>query len=138
MSRLSDRIRKADDLESELVPVPQWGEGVEILVRGMDGRQRAGFMKRLTDARESDDDNALPEVELDLIIACSYDPEDNTPVFTDEDVDWLFDKAGAVIAKLSRVAMRVSGLAPETEAEVGKGGSSTTTPSTSSSSSATS
>jgi hypothetical protein len=116
MSRISDQVSQADDIETELVDIPEWG--VKIAVRSMDGVRRSQFMTDFTRARENEDDSAaVGKIEADLIVACCFDPEDNSQAFTIEDIPMLLSKSGAVLGRLSRIASKLSGLSAEDEAE---------------------
>lgn len=129
MSRITDRARLVNDIETEDVPLPQWGDGVVIRVKGMDGEHRADFQSAISRAREENEEGnqrAFSEVELDLIILCSFDPDDDSPVFTSDDRTWLWTRSGAVINTLSSAAMRVSGLDTKAEERAGKDSSSPT------------
>lgn len=118
MSRIAELARTTDDLSVESVTVPQWG--VTIDMKSPTGHERAAFMTRMAKAREGTevDIELLARTEVELIIQCAHDPEDGTPAFVDTDADWLLNKSGAVIGKLSSAAFRVSGLGAEAEGNV--------------------
>jgi hypothetical protein len=121
MSRISELARGADDITSRIVTVPEWG--VDIEVRSMDGHKRATYLQNLSEARDNEeglDREALTRTELELIIACSYDPDDHTQAFTDTDASWLLDKSGRVIQRLAAASLEMSGLAADSEEKVGK------------------
>lgn len=115
VSKLSERIRAISDIDVEVVPIPQWQLDVEV--RGMTGEQRAAFVQRYADNEGRLDFASLyPE----LIIAGTFDPEDGSPVFSDEDREWLMSKSGAALETISAKVMRLSGLAEKAVDEVGK------------------
>jgi hypothetical protein len=121
MSRIADLARSAADLTSEIVHVPEWD--VDIEIRSMDGHQRAHYLQRLGEARDAEDRPEIFQTELELVTACSFDPDDGTQIFTDNDAEWLFGKSGRVIGRLASAALRVSGLAADSEEKAGKGSS---------------
>lgn len=100
-----ERILEADDLQTEVVPVPEWDEKIEV--RGMDGLSRAKFMRQVAEAGDVSYERWYPE----LIIATSFDPETGDKVFGPADRDPLNKKAGAALSRLGDVASRLSGLA---------------------------
>lgn len=100
------QILESDDLQAEIVPVPEWG-GVKVEVRGMSGTERARFMKRVSsDGGEVDFEVWYPE----LIIATAFDPDEGTKLFEKADRDALNRKNGAALSRLGEKAARLSGL----------------------------
>lgn len=117
---LRDQILSANDIESTLLEVPNWG--VTLEVRSMDGRSRARLLKAA----------ALPDGTVDLerlypevVILCSHDPETGERVFTDADRDGLLSKSAAAIELVALTAMNVSGMTQKSQADAGKDSSST-------------
>lgn len=115
MSKLSERIRAISDIDVEVVPIPQWDLSVEV--RGMTGEQRAAFVQRY-----SDNDGRVDFASLypELIIAGTFDPEDGSQVFSEEDRDWLMTKSGAALETISGKVMKLSGMGEKAVDEVGK------------------
>lgn len=113
---LRDKIFEAQDIESELVEVPEWG--VTIDVRGMTGGDRSRLMSK---ALDPDTGNINVEVIYpELVIASSYDPEDGGRVFTDGDTAAIQEKSAAAIDRVAKVALRLSGLAEGAQEEAKK------------------
>lgn len=121
MSRISEKVSVAVDIETETVPISQWG--VSVLVKGMDGTRRSTYLTRLIKAREDEDSDALGQLEAELVVACTFDPEDDSPVFTEDDIPMLMTKSGFVIGTLAMKAQRLSGLDKDAEERLGKGSS---------------
>jgi len=119
MSRISDVVRAKNDIPSEKVHIALWGIDVEI--RGMDLSTRTDYLAHLFEAREKDDQVALAQLDAEIIIACTYDPEDGSAAFEDADVTMLMTKAAAVIAPLSFKIQKLSGLDAGAEERLGKG-----------------
>lgn len=120
MSNLSALIFAADDIESELVEVSQWG--VTVLVKSMTARDRARMITTgVSDSGVFRLENILP----DLVIASTYDPETGERVFEDSDRDALMAKSAAPIEQIATVAMRLSGLEEDAADEAGKDSSPT-------------
>lgn len=128
MSRIASLVAVADDIAVEPVEVSEWG--VTINVKSMTGSERAHYMGRFSKAREEAEEGdeiseAMGRLEAELIVACAFDPEDNTKVFDPSDIDMLFTKSGAAIGRLSAAAMRVSGLTQASSDTLGKDSGST-------------
>jgi hypothetical protein len=118
MSRISDLARKADDITTKVVKIPEWG--CEIGVRTMDGHGRNAYIENWTAAQESGDEEAAITSELELVIACAYDPEDGQPCFRPDDKEMLKDRSGAVIARIAAAAAQVNALDPDASERLGK------------------
>lgn len=104
-SELRKRALEADDIEAEVVDVPQWG--IKLEVRGLTSKERAKLLRTSTKPDGSIDfDKWFP----DLVIATAYDPETGEQVFEQADRDALNGKSGAAIQNLVEVASRLSGL----------------------------
>lgn len=118
MSRITQLVANADDIETEKVTIKAWGCTVEV--RGMDGSRRSKYLARLIKAREEEDTDALGQLEAELVVACVFDPEDNTAAFTEEDIPLLMTKSGFIIGALAMKAQRMSGLDLNAEERLGK------------------
>jgi hypothetical protein len=108
-SELKAQIFAADDSNAEVIDVPEWGSA-KIMVKGMTGKDRARFF------RESQGKDGRPDFEkfyAELLIATVCDPEDGTRLFEVADKDALLKKSGAVLNRISQVAMRLSGMTQE-------------------------
>lgn len=108
-SELKKLILDFEDIPEEKVVVPQWGD-VEILVRGMTGKDRANFLKRSSNTQtgEVDFEKFYPE----LIIATAHDLN-GEKIFEGADRDAINAKSGAALESIARVAQRLSGLGAE-------------------------
>ena len=104
-SELRKLVFEAEDIPEEEVTVPEWG--VTILVRGMNGKGRANFLRRSTNAQgEVSFENFYPE----LVIATAFDPETGEQVFEASDREELNRKSGLALNRVAEVAQRLSGL----------------------------
>lgn len=119
MSRISALVASTDDQQTEIVPIAAWK--VEIELRGMNIVERSDYIHRLIDARENEDQDALNQLDAEIVVACAYDPEDGSKAFDEADIPMLVTKSGAVIFPLSLKAQRLSGLDSEVESRLGKG-----------------
>ena len=105
---LRDKILACNDIQSELVDVPQWDATVEV--RGMTGRQRSLVLQESVDASGK---VALQKLYPHLVIVSTYDPETGEPVFLAGDFDAVAEKSGAALEVIAQVAMRLSGFNTE-------------------------
>lgn len=118
MSRIAQLASVANDIESEKVPLPKWNCTVEV--RGMDGNERSQYLARLIKAREEEDTEALGQLEAELVVACTWDPEDNSKAFVEGDIPMLMTKSGFYLGALAMKAQRLSGLDLQAEERLGK------------------
>ena len=89
-----DKIRSADDLNSELYEIPKWD--VTILIRSMSARERATYASFAAADGASPEEmaqSAMQRVEglwSKVLISCCFDPDTGENIFNEESVDWLF------------------------------------------------
>lgn len=122
---LREKIRTANDIERELVDVPEWD--VQIEVRSMTVRQRAAFVSASQDQSEGAADR-IEKVYGQILVACCLDPDSGENVFTDDDLTWLMtEKSGSVIDNLVARCLEASGLKEKAVDEAGKSSSASTT-----------
>ncbi len=121
MSSIRDAIKAANDLQTELVTVPEWDD-VVVEVRSMSAAVRVRTLKA---ARAFDPDTDAVALYPRLAIECCYDPETGEKLFDAEDEEWLAEKSVKALERLATVAMKVSSLGDDA-VEVGKDSSSPT------------
>ena len=105
MSTLREQIKEADDIKSEIVTVPEWGD-VKIEMRTPTVGRRAELTQEYVSDGEIDFERMFPA----LVVASAYDPETGELLFTIEDIDWLVNKSSAALERLGRVASTLAGL----------------------------
>lgn len=107
-----EEIRSVDDLPEEIVEVPEWGEGVGVVVRGMSARERIDFFQR----------NKAPDGQIDLSKAMLEAPllGVKEPELEPGDIEWLAEKSGAAIDRITRAWLRLSGIGDEALVEARK------------------
>lgn len=125
---LRDFIIECDDIQTEDVPVKEWG-GIVLNIRGMSGAARAEF---INGARTEEGALDFASMYPALIVATAFDPDSGEQVFTQEDANALNAKSGAALERVCRVSMRLSGMTEESEKELGKDSSPESDASTSS------
>jgi hypothetical protein len=117
VSDLKQAIANADDIESDVVHVPQWG--VDIGVRSMDGNDRADLLENFSD---EDGKMSFRKLYPELLILCTFDPSTGEPVFEDTDADraLILGKNAKALEVVARKAMEMSGLDEKAEERAGK------------------
>ena len=121
MTRISDLVAQAQDIETEDVEIPRWG--VTVRVQSMSGVDRAKYIQNLVAAQEEDSPDLLSELDAQLVVACTFDPETDEPAFLVSDIPMLMSKAGDILGALSIKAQRLSGLDGKAEERLGKASS---------------
>jgi hypothetical protein len=105
-SELRKHIFEVEDIPEEMVDVPEWD--TKILVKGMNGKGRATFLRRSSDpvSGQVSFENFYPE----LVIATAFDPDSGEQIFEPADRDKLNSKSGVALNRVAEVAQRLSGL----------------------------
>lgn len=106
-----DQIESADDLPSQIVPVPEWGGDVKIV--GLSGEDVDKYEASVLRLRKGKPDVALQNATARLVAWCLVD-EHNSRLFPNEgDVKALGKKSGVALQRCFDVAAKLSGLRPE-------------------------
>lgn len=113
---LRDQILNRDDIQSELVEVPEWDVTVEM--RGMTGADRAAILQAAMLPGGGVD---LQAFFPDVIIACAHDPETGARLFAAEDRAALMSKSGKAIDRLANSGLALSGMTEAAQNSLGKG-----------------
>lgn len=111
---LRDQILQANDIQKELVEVPEWGVTVEV--RGMSGADRA----RIFDTVSKDGDVKAGELYVETVMATTFDPETGARLFDESDRTALMEKSAQAIDRLSEVGLRLSGMTKDAQDAAGK------------------
>lgn len=113
MTKLADLIFNSPlDLTAEYVE--EWG--VKLKVLEPTAERRAELSQKFVDAAEDGSGMKLKELYPALIVACVVDPDDDTPVFTQEDAGLLLAREGRAVERLAQACIRVAGLDGEADA----------------------
>jgi hypothetical protein len=102
-----EQILSADDIRTEWVPVPEWGEDAELLVSGWTARTRDRFDTALSQALSNGEKDR--DVRGIFIALSVVDPDTREPLFEVEDIEALTKKSSLPINRLFNIA---SGLNP--------------------------
>jgi hypothetical protein len=120
MALSRDAILGVSDLQTEKVPVPEWGD--EVIVRGLTGEELDAYQGSRRQIRNA----GTPQAEVvfiqdnaraGLLVKCLID-EHGDRLFTDQDAGLLGMKNGKVLDRLYDVAARLSGLSEEEQEEM--------------------
>jgi hypothetical protein len=122
--QIREKVKNADDIIFEDVPVPEWG--VTIRVFSMSGADRGKVIRRTTDKRtgEVDQDKAYPVVLAGTCFApeTGEKPNPEHQIFDAErDAAWLNEKNSGLLERVAKVAFRLSGMDRDAEEKAGKG-----------------
>ncbi|CAB4144674.1 hypothetical protein UFOVP1296_38 [uncultured Caudovirales phage] len=102
---LRDQILQCDDVQKEIIDVPQWN--TKIAVHGMSGAARTQMIQN---AADNDGVMNFAKMMPDIVIMCTFDPDTDEQVFSEADREALMLKSGAVLDLIVNTAMRISGL----------------------------
>jgi hypothetical protein len=118
MAMLSrDAILAADDLQKELVAVPEWGG--DVWVRCMTATERDEWEASVVtmDNKGQNPKADLRNIRAKLVVRCVID-EAGVRVFGEEDTVALGAKSAAALDRLYAVAARLSKISKEDEKEL--------------------
>lgn len=102
-----DDILKADDLQKELVSVPEWGG--DVYVRCMTGAERDKFESGIIEMRGKEQTLNMSNIRAKLA-SMSICDENGKRLFKEEDVQALSQKSGAALDRVFAVAQRLSAI----------------------------
>ncbi|WP_316150432.1 hypothetical protein [Cupriavidus sp. BIC8F] len=107
-------ILAALHLKTERVDVPEWGDGVTVIVSEMSGVARDAFYAKKEVGKVS-----ISESQADLLIATVVD-ESGALVLDESDIAALRAQSGMALDRLVAVAVRINGMAPSAVDEAAK------------------
>lgn len=115
MALSRDAILGAVDIQTEKVPVPEWGD--DVIIRGLTGEERdayEGSRRQIRNLGTPQQEMVLIQdnMRANLLVKCIVD-ENGERLFTDRDAGLLGMKNGRVLDRLFDVAARLSGLNDE-------------------------
>lgn len=104
MTLTREQILEADDLVTEEIFVPEWGD--KLFVRTMTGTERDAWNSRSTD---EDGERDMVDYSARLCVVCVVD-EAGVRIFSDSDGHRLGAKSGKAVGTVFLVAARLNGL----------------------------
>ena len=105
-----EQILQADDLEMEVVEVPEWGGSV--LVRGLTGTERDAFEGSIIILKGKRSSMNMRNVRAKLVARSIVD-EFMERLFSDADVEALGKKSASALDRVFSVAQRLSGVSDD-------------------------
>lgn len=112
---LRDRILQANDIQSNIITVTQWG--VDLDIRTMTAIERTRLVSLCT---KTDGTVDMEKMYPMLLIAAAYDPITGEKVFTADDMVALQDKSASAIEFVAQKVMEVAGMTAKAVDEEGK------------------
>jgi hypothetical protein len=105
-----EAILGVDDLQVEVVDVPEWGGAVRV--RGLTGAERDAFESSIIDQRGKKSRIILRNIRAKLVVLSVVDGE-NKSLFNEGDVKALGSKSASALQRVFNVAQRLSGISDE-------------------------
>ena len=99
----AESILAAEDFKYAEVECPEWGGTVRV--RSLSGGQRAQITQRVNDKQLDELDELL------AVMACV--DEDGSRIFTNKDIAALKKKSAAVVTRIAKKALEISGIGNE-------------------------
>ena len=112
-----EQILDAQDLQTEVVEVPEWGGSVKV--QGMTGRDRDAFEAEIIERKGKDFNVNMQNIRAKLV-SLSLVNGDGQRVFTDKDVAALGKKSAVALDRIFTVAQTLSGISKEDVEELAK------------------
>lgn len=100
-----DDILQAEDIKTELVPVPEWGG--DVYVKGMNGAERDKFEGSLVVLRGKDKQMNMTNIRAKLASMTICDDKGKR-LFNENDVQALSQKSAAALQRVFVVAQKLS------------------------------
>ena len=121
MSSLRDRILGKDDLVTDTVEVPEWGE--KLTIRTLTGTERDKFEDSMIErSKGGKASQNIKNIRAKLVALCVIDPDDgNLPVFLPQDVEALGKKSAKALDRVFTAAQKLNGFTDEDVEELAKG-----------------
>jgi hypothetical protein len=106
-----DQIREvADDIETVLVPCPEWGG--DILIRGLTGAEWSNFENSIVSYKGEKVKRDNKNLSARLIVLAAVDDKGQR-LFAEDDASWLAKRSGKVLRRLADVASSLAGVSKD-------------------------
>lgn len=113
-----DAILAINDIQQEVVDVPEWGG--KVLVRGMTGSQRDQFERTVITTKGKNVETNWEHFRAKLLVWTIVDAEGKR-IFNDSDIVALGRKSAVAMSRVFEVASNLSGLSSEDVEELTAG-----------------
>lgn len=114
-----DQILKIQDIKTEEVLIPEWGDGVGVIVRGLTGAERDTFEESIIDQKGKKTRVVMRNARARLVSMSAVD-ENGKLIFTQADVEAIGQKNAAALDRIYEVASRLSGISEDDMEELVK------------------
>ncbi len=115
-----EEVLNIQDLKTEEVLVPEWGEGVGVIVRSLTGKERDEYEAKHVTAKGKDTTINMRNARAHLIALSCVD-EGGKQLFSIQDVNALGGKNAAALDRIFSVAMKLAGISEEDMKEITEG-----------------
>jgi hypothetical protein len=112
-----EEILRADDLNSEIVAVPEWGG--DVRVRIMTGTERDAFEASIFDAKGKDSKVNLKNLRAKLIVLTVISAT-GEKLFIESDIETLGGKSAKALDRVFAVAQKINGIGKQEVEELTK------------------
>lgn len=109
------QILKADDLPTEVVPVPEWGG--EVTVRTLSAYEKDEWEESLTESKGRKIKLDMGNLRAKLCALCIIDGK-GARLFSDKDIESLGKKSAKVVSRIYDVAAKLNGIGEQDAAEL--------------------
>jgi hypothetical protein len=112
-----EEIFSADDLPSEVVPVPEWGANAQVRVRAFDLATRQAYYKPVMGIEPQSDEMraAVAEIHGARLAVFAIVDDEGKPVFTEADIPALLKKNPKALDRIVAAASRLNGLGAQAQ-----------------------
>jgi hypothetical protein len=100
----------ADDIETVLVPCPEWGG--DILIRGLTGAEWSNFENSIVHYKGDKTVRNNKNLSARLIVLAAVDDKGQR-LFAEDDASWLAKRSGKVLRRLADVASSLAGVSKD-------------------------
>lgn len=110
-----DQILAAEDLKTELVPVPEWGADACVRVCVFSLERRALWQTPIGDLEGEERKAAAAALPIERMVAFSIVNAAGEPLFTEDDIPALRRKSAAALDRIIEAVGRINGIGPKAE-----------------------
>lgn len=107
-----DQILTANDIKTEVIPVPEWGG--DVIVGSMSASARDNFEAQMLD-KKTGRENARAK-----LAAATIQDENGALMFTEKDITALGKKSGAALDRVFDAALKINRIGPSDMDELAK------------------
>ena len=107
-----EAILNADDIKTEVVPVPEWGG--KVMIRALTGKERDSFESSMVQMKGKTREMKFDNLRARLVVLSIVFPNEPTRrMFNELEIGALGNKSAAALDRVFDAAQRLSGLRKE-------------------------